>query len=119
MIPLVPVGSLAMPGLVSKSNKSADAKDDDNQVYPRVRETYSREHSSFFDEEVMNHPRMVRLVGYLESLPVEDKILEFSIQSSEEERGNESEYRVYETEEARRMREIEEDRKNYMNRFFR
>jgi hypothetical protein len=103
-----------------KSKKSTDDKDDKNHIYRRVTVSLAREeHSSFSDEEVMNHPGMVRLMGYLESLPVAERILEFTVQSSEEERQNQSGFRVHETEEARRMREIEEDRKNYMNRFFR
>lgn len=109
-----------MPGLISKSKKPGDDNDDNKDVYRRVRVAVARERSRLSDDEIMNHPGMMRLLSYLENLPVEDRILEFTVRSSEEEaRENQSGLRAHEIEEARRMREMEEDRKNYMNRYFR
>lgn len=112
-----------MPGLVSKPKKHSENTFciEPYRVYSitTTNTSTNEEHSSFSDDEVMNQPGMVRLMGYLENMPVAERVPRFTIRLADEEPKNESETGVQETEEARRTREIEEDRRNYMNRFFR
>jgi len=88
-------------------------------VFRRVKISLAREPSNLTNEEVMRHPEMFRLMSFLESMPVGERILEFTPITAEEEREYQAQKRIREFEEARRAREIEEDRKNYLNRFFR
>jgi len=108
-----------MPGIVPKSHKTTEDKNAVTHVFRRVRISLAREPSNLSNEEIMHHPEMYRLMNFLESMPVEERILEFSALTPEEEQESLIEKRIRETEEARRAREIEEDRKNYLNRFFR
>lgn len=113
-------GSLAMPGIISTTHRSTEEKEEQKNVFHRVRISLSRDPSNLTDEEVMYHPEMMRLMRFLESLPAEERILEFSVRSPEEEREYQAESRHQEVEETRnRVHETEEDRKDYMNRFFR
>lgn len=112
-------GSLTMPGIVSKTDKPAEDKSPVTHVFRRVRISLAREPSNLSNEEIMHHPEMYRLMNFLESMPVEERILEFSALTPEEEQEYQIEKRNRETEEARRALEMEEDRKNYLNRFFR
>jgi len=107
------VGLIAMPGIVSKSNKVAEDKNIVTHVFRRVRISLSRDPSNLSNEEVMLHPEMYRLMSFLESMSVEERILEFAAPTPEEEQEYLAEKRIRETEEARRRaRETEEDRKN-------
>lgn len=108
-----------MPGIVSKPHRAAEDNNVVTHVFRRVRISLAREPSNLSNEEVMHHPEMYRLMTFLESMPVEERILEFSAPTPEEEQEYVAEKRIREIEEARRVRETEEDRKNYMNRFFR
>lgn len=108
-----------MPGIVSKSHKADGDKNVVTHVFRRVRISLAREPSNLSNEEVMHHPEMYRLMTFLESMPVEERILEFTTVTPEEQQQYLAEKRIREIEEARRVRETEEDRKNYMNRFFR
>ncbi|XP_015363324.1 PREDICTED: uncharacterized protein LOC107161433 [Diuraphis noxia] len=111
-----------MPGIVSKSHKADEEKNIDTRMIHRVRISLAREPSNLsneVNEEAMHNPEMFRLITFLEGMPVEERILEFSAATPEEDHEYQAEKRIRETEEARRARETEEDRKNYLNRFFR
>ncbi|KAL5238065.1 hypothetical protein ACI65C_005475 [Semiaphis heraclei] len=108
-----------MPGIVPKSRKAAEDKNNVTHVFRSLRIYLAREPSNLSNEEVMHHPEMYRLMNFLQSLPVEELTLEFSAPTPEEEQEYQAQKRIRETEEARRAHETEEDRKNYLNRFFR